>query len=484
MTTETHSTTVIVTPQSEWDMRGPHGVQRVKVKAVTPTHIQYIGLDDRKHSKPIMEFMRICTPAPSTVRSQAPRKILRKTVSPVPASPVTADPPPAVSGQVTPDAGVFITGTVEDTTAPESQDDATQDLLTPGSDVRKTPALGEAVARDWNGGNGLGWRTLLAKYHVSGTRLKQLLIPYGYVSPRDADGRQQARAQKARQILDSPPTMLVTAPVIHRESAPIESEVVTVTPAMSAEWLERKGGESSANRPVNDMHVRNLAESMRRGEWRVTGEAIKLDANGCVRDGQHRLWACIESGTPFRTLVVINVPDDAFDVMDTGRVRTAADVLSIHGEDNAKIVAPAARLALTWQMYGEPALAGHRPITSPQVVEFIHDHPEFKTACVVGNRIVRSGIPGGSSVWSCVVWKLGMINAHDCEAFVQALMTGANLGPGHPMLALRNRVIGSRTRMNTVEVAAVAVKAWNVWRRGGKIQVLVYRQDERFPIPE
>src|SRR5215472_19149766 len=93
---------------------------------------------------------------------------------------------------------------------------------------------------------------------------------------------------------------------------------MTITPMLAQEWLDRGG----ANRHRNDKRVGVLAAAIRRGDWRLTGDTIKLDEDGLIRDGQHRLAAIVDAGIDVQTLVVFGVAEDAFDVMDTGRPRS------------------------------------------------------------------------------------------------------------------------------------------------------------------
>src|SRR5690242_3389923 len=65
--------------------------------------------------------------------------------------------------------------------------------------------------------------------------------------------------------------------------------------------------------------------------------------SGGLRDGQNRLMACMRAGVPFRTHVVFGIDDDAFDRMDQGKNRDAADVLTMAGHSNANTIAAAVR---------------------------------------------------------------------------------------------------------------------------------------------
>lgn len=266
----------------------------------------------------------------------------------------------------------------------------------------------------------------------------------------------------------------------------IDASVVTVTPEMATQWLEIGG----VNRPLRQAWVETLAGRMKRGEWRLTGEAIKLDRYGHVRDGQHRLWAIMESNTAIRTLVVLNVPDDAFDVMDTGRSRTVADVLSLHGYENSKGTSAAARYSIIWDRGGSLASgsSGITTISAPQAREYLKQHPglaEWATRC---RRISRAHIPGGVGVYASVFYRLAQIDEAAAERFLDDFVSGAGLAPDSPILLLRNRVLGMRGRSDPNEVAALTIKAWNIWRRGGTLRLLGWRHSggmrEPFPKPE
>src|SRR5215470_2655832 len=94
----------------------------------------------------------------------------------------------------------------------------------------------------------------------------------------------------------------------------VRSKVLTVTPRRASEYLER----NTLNRPLSRRTVREFAEAMRRGEWRVTHQGIAFDAEGALVDGQHRLAAIVEADLPVELTVFTEVPVGAFDVLDTG----------------------------------------------------------------------------------------------------------------------------------------------------------------------
>ena len=107
-------------------------------------------------------------------------------------------------------------------------------------------------------------------------------------------------------------------------------KAMTITPAMAMDWLETV---NNRNRPVSERHVNVLARDMENGKWKLTHEGIAFDPNGILLDGQHRLWAIVESGTPIDTLVFFNVPQDSIMVINDGRSRTVVDHLRLANRD-------------------------------------------------------------------------------------------------------------------------------------------------------
>lgn len=65
-----------------------------------------------------------------------------------------------------------------------------------------------------------------------------------------------------------------------------------ITPGVAEVMLSKNGG----NRAVRPSVVKLYAQQMREGQWRETHQAIAVDANGNLIDGQHRLAAIVESG--------------------------------------------------------------------------------------------------------------------------------------------------------------------------------------------
>jgi len=109
----------------------------------------------------------------------------------------------------------------------------------------------------------------------------------------------------------------------------IKSKIKKITPEYAKKLLEATEAAGITNRKVNQRTVDMYAKALREGKWKLNGEDIKLDEEGYVLDGQHRLLACIKAGVPMNTCFKTGVPRDSFDTIDCGRIRNGNQVLQM-----------------------------------------------------------------------------------------------------------------------------------------------------------
>lgn len=109
----------------------------------------------------------------------------------------------------------------------------------------------------------------------------------------------------------------------------IEMKRENVTPERAQRYLNVNKG----NRKLREGHAEALARDMSEGKWTECAAPIVFYENGDIADGQHRLWAIVESDTTQTFMVVRNFPRDAGLNIDTGLPRTLVDNARISGAD-------------------------------------------------------------------------------------------------------------------------------------------------------
>lgn len=91
------------------------------------------------------------------------------------------------------------------------------------------------------------------------------------------------------------------------------------------------------NRSFRLGHAKDIARQMKLGRWKASPEPIVITTRGRLVNGQHRLWAVVETASTQEFSVVV-IPDEQyteiFEILDQGASRSSADVLR---EDNKNI---------------------------------------------------------------------------------------------------------------------------------------------------
>lgn len=266
-----------------------------------------------------------------------------------------------------------------------------------------------------------------------------------------------------------------------------------VTPEMATAMLNRM----MQNRTLSGARVSQYARDMKNKRWTRNPSPICIAPSGELMDGQHRLWAVIESDTPVLFKIEQDVPEEVMESIDTGRIRTFADLCVIQlDQRNATAFGAAVRLMYR---YDNKTLTVNRrpPISNAELKDTVQRHPMLQ---LVVSRAVNKGLRTIMSPASGVfVWALlSELDEIAADNFMQATRdgmwpNGAVLMPMDMPFILRNRLVGlqskaRRTDWNVVETAALTIKAWNAWRRGRPLQVLRWRtkasdRDEQFPVP-
>ena len=99
---------------------------------------------------------------------------------------------------------------------------------------------------------------------------------------------------------------------------------MTVDPAQAMLWLENT---NTNNRNVSEKHVARLARDMADGKWMLTHAGIAFSSNGTLLDGQHRLWAVVESGASVEMHVWFNVDPKSMIAIDCGKIRSCGRLI-------------------------------------------------------------------------------------------------------------------------------------------------------------
>lgn len=265
------------------------------------------------------------------------------------------------------------------------------------------------------------------------------------------------------------------------------TEVRTITPEDAAELLNRNVG----NRPPKGGAIKRYAADMRAGRWILNGEAIILRKDGTMLNGQNRLMACIRARTPFTTLVVSDVSDEAMDTIDIGMGRTLADQLHWRGITTN---APTIAAAVKWMHRYDRMVAEKRKQFAMESIPREEELAYFDKyrALIEGSTAailpLRRRIPGPQSIPLFVHFLLSRYKGSDVadDFYNQVAYESADDSPAKKLkdwLLDRGTVMA---RPSPIMVAAIHVKAARFWMAGAAPSKLMWKRTsktlgERFP---
>lgn len=144
-----------------------------------------------------------------------------------------------------------------------------------------------------------------------------------------------------------------------------------ITPARAEKMLN----SNKSNRKLREGQVEKYASDMRNGAWTQCVDPIVFYDDGDLADGQHRLWAIVESGTTQTFIVVQGISRADGLNINTGLIRSLVDNARISGA-NANLsnrLISVARAVEQGSRWGAPGTAA---LSAAQTLEYVERHSE------------------------------------------------------------------------------------------------------------
>lgn len=246
-------------------------------------------------------------------------------------------------------------------------------------------------------------------------------------------------------------------------------KIVDVTPDVARKWLDRNMG----NRPVSTATVQRYAGEMSKGRWKMTGDPIRFSTTGKLIDGQHRLHAVIKSGVSIVVLMITDLQDSIFNVIDTGRGRGKSDILFIEyglPVETCKLLATSATIAYFYEQ-GVFSLKGI--LSNDDLAEYVRSSPRLIAAAQYVHDNVPRESPAPKSLAAAFFYFASGIDEPRAKIFLERFMVGAVLDANDNLLHLRNQCFSARASRRAMlprDIFGRMVRIWNSERRGKPIK--------------
>ena len=184
----------------------------------------------------------------------------------------------------------------------------------------------------------------------------------------------------------------------HIESPPNGSVVVEIHPEIAKFALS---STNKKNRPVSPSKVIDYSKDMVANNWSLTGETIKFGTDGLLKDGQHRLEACVRANTPFESHCIFGINPETFQHIDVGKKRNGSDTLAMMGVPNSKNASTIIKMIIAYE--AEQSRSSSNGVSNDWLKE--------KYNSEIDHELLNEAVSVGKKLYTTTKWKVGVIGA-------------------------------------------------------------------------
>ena len=256
------------------------------------------------------------------------------------------------------------------------------------------------------------------------------------------------------------------------------SRVVVLTPTIAQHMLKYC---NTLNRKLNKKWVTCLAESIKRGEWQLNGEAIIFSKELRLIDGQHRLQAIVLSGKEVESYITTGIDEQNFVSIDTGHARSGSHVLGIGGKVKHSFDLAATLNKLSRYKQKNYDFDGANVISNRQLVSLMEKYKDISKSVDFARKFVKGYSKSSIALCHYVLHK---IDRELCDTLFTNL---ASPTPSIPLVAaLRKGTLKegrSRGRIKQTVVIGSIFNTWIAMRTNDVNSSAIITASEEFPHP-
>jgi len=267
-----------------------------------------------------------------------------------------------------------------------------------------------------------------------------------------------------------------------------------VTPELAKSLLNIAENAGFKNRNCSERRVAYLCHVIESGQWADSNDCVCVDTEGVLINGYHRMNAIIKTDSPVWMTIKRGMERATFQSMDTGKKRTASDVLTIEGVSNSALVARALKLLYMYEEHGN-LFFGRKGngeidlVTNAHVLHLLSENPEIVecTKFIKGLNQVNRLMPPGFLAFAHYLLKI--CKQHDPVAvddfFLKLNSDGLSEKNETPFLLrkklLEDKLCSGGTQLTLRAKYSLFIKCWNYYIIGTKLSMLRFSRDDSFP---
>ena len=255
----------------------------------------------------------------------------------------------------------------------------------------------------------------------------------------------------------------------------IEVSIRSFSPAQADSILETI---NVGNRKISKDRITQYRRDMDNGDWEFNGDAIRIDENGVLIDGQHRLTAVVLSGNPREFLVIKGVRAATKHTIDSGKGRTGGDALSIQANVAflaSHTISGAITMFEKYKKSGFGSAGGGNRLTTSGILSAYENRKDLidTSFSMMKDIAPMKGLllPKVEILFLFMVFS--ELNEKDAASYMKKILTGAEVSAGSVELHIRDIMLDHKMKISKINKATLMnsiLKCWNVSRRNGYIK--------------
>lgn len=266
--------------------------------------------------------------------------------------------------------------------------------------------------------------------------------------------------------------------IAKKDKCTVEFMTVALTQDDAKKLLQ--GNET--NRHQNKELIKRYLRIMEKDRWVLNGETIKIgrDKDSFVLlDGQHRLNAIAKASKPVTVSLAIGLEKDHFKSIDTGKSRSASDIIKMAGYKNVHILSAATRWMLTYEL--DERFMWSSVLCPEDILEGVSRWPKMTHFATVAERLRFLLQPSIVAFFMYVTQHIDPDMSHD---FFTQMEYGDDLDKKSPIYEFRTIMMKFRSQQVLLDkrhAMAYIIKTWNAYYNDINVTTIRWKQGQAFP---
>lgn len=258
----------------------------------------------------------------------------------------------------------------------------------------------------------------------------------------------------------------------------INSKMTVTIVLMNPELAKQILSLNIKNRKVNESSIASAVHKMKTNKWHENGESIIIGCDGWLKDGQHRLWATIKANHQWKAVIVTGVDSKVMSSIDTGKNRSASDVLTLNGYTYGALKASLSKLIIM-DRYSRDS-AKRTNVCNQSVLDYVSaNNDKLDTIISITQPLYKKQSTPAftSSFLSFLLTKIAGENIDNLDdefyrdyysGFIK-MLCGVVVSEDSAACWVRNTIIKNNSKGNSLQMKWVynaVIKSWNIYLDG------------------